>query len=678
MPFFSFLSIFVSFSLLADEGFLSRYEGITPFHEHWQSYQIAEDCKGEPTDCIELQDNASLFNQLLEETERRYDERSPSFLNSPLGRRYQSLKNFMHIQNSFRSCRDNAAWGTKKNLGHSLDRLSGNALNPPCYSRNEHLEHPEILKLAEFEQDMQEMEERKLERDLILDSLKRSLEARSLFTQMFGDKGDLCDKIIESHRLRGRGGKQTTIDVCTSKDKALIEDLKKSMDLPSVEPVSTTRVRRELNKIITQINIPLQEYNREKARLKAEWKRKDIGTNTLSPSELGRRQASRKNELKELKKKALENYWNRFAEAHQGKFGPLLQMEAVKGPSNIDKMEELRLKLGLFGAEEKVLKDEDDFASLRPLTTAEVRAAMDEALLRTKNQVQDLLERKKNKAPKGRRDNIAHLMEVNPLSAGYVLRKNPEYADNLCSVAQRLAKRERGRTVGKYGTYLVLGAGIAVGVAASFMTGLSAIPIALGIAAGGGLTAAEYTFHQNDARRLRELQKATLNAYLSNRDGKSVDEMRENWRKILEADAYARATWKFGLLDMIGVTPAVRGVQFVRLARGLKGTINLQLDETRRLVNLISKNGHHVKAINEFAKVNSKEKLGELLNFLATLPKNKQKKLLNAFSSSPKNIVALRESKDIASALNESELLSLRRILTPDEVLERGKRPKRP
>ncbi|MCY4643714.1 MAG: hypothetical protein OXB88_03765 [Bacteriovoracales bacterium] len=664
--------LFFSFSpSLKAEDLLPRYEAITPFHLHWQSYRPveAEGCEKNSEDpCldIELQDNREQFEALLKGTENRYDENDPKFLATPLGRQYQSLKNFMHVQDSFGSCVEEAALGTKGNLSESLDLILGNAANTPCPSWG--ATAPLDKGLSHLVKDVQEIVEEQLEKDLISDSLERSFLANGTFAQMFGRRKDFSAELCRGSLKK----KEATLwgfeivssegDVCDDKDKALLKNLQRSVPIPQAKRVGPEEVKRDLNAKIEEMNLVLQKYNEDKKALKKKWEEEDERSR-MHPMFLSLRRFSRKKELMRMKKLALENLWGGASSPIE----QLLKMDAVKKAAGIDQLEKMRLKgMGFGGAELKVLKNEDDFPMLSPIKKDDAAAAMEEVLSRTKGQVQDLLKRQKDDTVRGRRKNIAHLMISNPLSAGYVLRNNPQYADRFCSVAQNFTKGERNRTALRVGSYVVLGTGIVVGTVASFGGALPLTAVGLGLAAGAGMTVAEASFHQNDAKRHRELQAATLNAYLQSvGNEQSFEQVRENWQKALEADAYARAAWKFGLLDLIGVRPAVKGAQFVRMAKNLKG-VDVALKQNRRLINLISKRNDYAKAMKALFENNPKEKVGDLINFMAKLEPDKQKEVLKALPQISNGAMMgdLPGFERVRAVLNNSELDELKGVVS--------------
>ena len=156
-----------------------------------------------------------------------------------------------------------------------------------------------------------------------------------------------------------------------------------------------------------------------------------------------------------------------------------------------------------------------------------------------------------------------------------------------------------------------------------------------------------------------------LNAYLAELgDDQTIDQIRASWQSVIESEYHANASLWFGIFDAIGVPQAAQAGAFFRLIRtidGLDGSSAIN-----KLIYLISKNGTFIKTVRKLMEQYPKEKTGDLLNFIAQLPRRKQRAILNELSRAPNldSLIFLGRSHRIRNILAEEELNSLAHIIT--------------
>ena len=666
-----------------------KYQEYYPFHEKLETPMPTIECNENGKNCQFVsheEDNLAKFKSLLFETERQEDVNSLQFLNSPLGRYYQSLKSFVEIQESFKSCQEDSKMFTEEALSDSLQRLSANAARSSLLENCESLQDQQILEQKNLGF-INEFVELQLGNELILDSLKRSITARIAFEKKFSNQeitreqfaqellNDLCLGITRVRTSGGRRVRNSQGNICSDKDnnllKMLIEEsilqLSGPKNIPT--PMGPGQIRNDLNSRIAQMNYTLQEFNRKKDELQRSWEVEDIEdertyqkdpvssrryTRQIAP----RKRRARQQELSQLKGEAYDEYVRLYSSLHDDGAGHLLQTNAVKTSSNITRLEEMSSKwLGFAGFEPEVLSDENtDFPLLHPIDDAVVGRAVRESLSRTKGQVQDLLARRRDGNPRNHVENLEYLIMANPTSAGHVLINNPQYANKLCEILQGMAVSERNRTMLEFGTFMVLGVGITI---AGIGTLGGALPMAAtlaGVVGGVALTVAEQSYMLHESARYRRRQTAILNAYLSGTgDDQSIEEIRSNWQKMLESDHFAKMGQWFGLFDILGVPHAARAGAFLKLANTIDG-LETGLSKTWKLLYLISKEDSYILSIRGLMEHYSREQIGSLLNFLATLSKDKQVSLLQSLGQ--------LTSGDLNAF---SQLQSVRRVLSREE-----------
>ncbi|MCY4643456.1 MAG: hypothetical protein OXB88_02465, partial [Bacteriovoracales bacterium] len=700
-----FLS-FSSFSLLATESLESKYEALSPYHDYIRVYMPVKDSKGDLS--IELEDNSKPFNDLLRETKRRHNVKSSKFLSSPLGKRYQSMKNFMEAHQTFmkiddrlKSCKSGNPWsiGVSGSMRGVLDRVSDNVL---AHTERENpegcgpLERESILGDKNFGFISRTLENQ-LENELLLDALQRSLEAHFTFARRFGLRTGipkLCRGVVGQQKGLLPWGKKGDVqgDVCSDQDKALLREIFKKQIAHAERPgiATSTTVANDLSSRLERLNPILESYNLEKKKLKEQWKKEDDAIDPKVKSRweyidgtLPQKKKKRKATLKRLKKQTLDDYQRAYRALHSGALGNLLQTDAVKKASGIEKLEELRPKaLGLFGSQEKVLKDvESDLPLLSSIDTKAAEEAMEEAFLRTKSQVQDLLERRKGskdrddriptpirgflekrRQDKKRRDNLVHLMTTNPASVREVLTTNPSYADTICSVTRDWARGQGNRKVAKVGTYIVMIGGTVAAAVASAGLGTPAV-IGVGAGAAGVFAGVDYAFEKGAASKNRRLQAAALNAYLSEvGDDKSIEQIREYWKKSLEQDQYAKIALGF------------LGVDTLLFPLGTANRGGRALLQSRKLFHRIATDKRSLEVFKKWVlEGNNEEKIKGLLTFTAKLPKSKQDELLRSFEVARRRSQSLDDflSSRLASpTFNRREKVALRKIMGDDAGID--------
>ncbi|MCY4643163.1 MAG: hypothetical protein OXB88_00950 [Bacteriovoracales bacterium] len=678
---------FSSVSFADDSKLLSDYEKLTPFHENLEVLMPTKVCEGPDCSIVgQYEDNTKAMDDLLKKTERALGDRvdSAQFLATPLGKQYGALKKFMQIHRSFQSCRGGAAFWTGKDLGNTLDRISANvseddvaSCDSDCAQKNT----PSVGDLSAFSK----VPEAQLEEHLLRNFIAGSLRARAIFAK------ELRHPDKETVTSLCRGQKKTKLplgityrkekNICSDDDKKLLGDLKKQIDASSVAPLSTRQVMSDLNQHIGELNGILGQYNEQKKSIENKWKEEDKDRKTAheTPQELGRRHGARKKELLDLKKAVLDKYYAKFSQLGARTNG-LFQMDTIKKASGMEALEELAPKwLGFGGFIEGSLKSVDDFAPLSPINDRKVLAkAKDEYFSKTKEQIQDLIRRRNDRTVHANRDNIAHLMASSPALVGQTLAENPDYADTVCRVGQNMAKRRRGLKVAKGASYIVaIGGGVGVGVATAGAGLPLAAHLGIGFATGLGFAGIDYGWNKSAHVENRKIKEAMLNAYLADLgDDKSIEEIRETWKKATEG-----AYWSSGLavlgflatdvaLAPVGVAKkggqvAARAVASRRAARNPKAIEKVTPTQKARekLLQRILMNQQKAKAFEKLSERYPDYRVKQLFNFIASVPPETQAILLSSLPKVSRNFSRLPRLKAVKGALSKDELRELKRIM---------------
>ena len=656
------------------------------------------DEEGECRFDIRLEDRPEKFLRLLKDTQRQKDVHSPEFLASPLGKHYRSLKNFMEIRESFQTCQDNAFAFTQENLGGSLQRFLASASESAGYLSDLCDFRADINVLSEEQfslvGDIDDIQKFLLERDLIQDSLVRSIEARVSFEQKFNGQDittpsfrqslmdDLCrGTVAVSHRRRAaRQYQKRERSICSSEDRDILNGLieQEASKISRLESpphiMDTSAVSNDINLRINKLNSILRNYNDQKKEQLAQWQREDAEADYRGRAGQRRQmraRRARREELEAMKREAFERYRKEWGHLHQGGAGGLLHTEAVRQAAKLENLEARDARwLGFGGFEERVLKNaEEDFPLLETIDGTDASRAVAETMARTKNQVQDLLNRRKREGEESRKENLIHLLRVNPTSAGFLLMNNPGYADRFCEVAQEIARRERNHNVAETASYVVIGVGIIVATTATVGGAAPLVATIGGVVAGAAFTAGDYIYQRGQAKRHRQQQASILNAYLSGMgDEASINDMRREWEDMLENDYNAKMGLMFGIFDVMGVAPAVRGAAFLNMVRTSLDGLIVPTQKNLRLIYRISGNDAQMNMVKRLFEENPPETVGSLLNFIVELPsRGKQDALLNALSggrAAERNLVDLIQSAPVRQLLSEEEALSLERAVS--------------
>ena len=673
--------------LLAEESgsLLSKYQNFHPFYESLRDYMPARKCNSSGDDCnwkITLEDNPLKFERLLEQTEQQHNVDDKSFLTSPLGQNYQSLKGFMNIREKFQACQEKAEILTGDYLNENLQRILANTstlyLENPCPSpkANTVLSEEQI----DFAEDFVEFQ---LEKELVSDSIERSLEAKIFFRKKFNNE-DIESPSFQEQLLTNLCLEKAEENACNEEEldylRALIQKkihkVSKNIGTPSM---SAEKLANGLNSHITQVNGILKGYNQKKKELEEQWKEKNriekLKASSHSPLESRRKKKAEfkswnylQEELVRLKKVAFDEYQSAYSTHTNREVGAILQTEAIKNFSKIRRLEQRDAKwLGIAGFEYTVLQNEDSFPLLSMINTKAARKAIDESLAKTKAQVKELLQRRrKSGSQKERRENLIYLFTVNPTSTGHVLINNPKYSNTICKIAQDMASRKRNQKVLVQGGFIALGIG--AGVAGFFTAGTStSLAVILASALGGMVyTISESLYLRNEVKRRRRLQADILNAYLAGLgDKQSVEDVRENWQSILENNHYiSMAPW-FLLADATGVAAAAKGMNLIKMGKLIK-ILGPGSKINAPFLSLLSKNDIHIKAVTKLINQRSKEIAGQFLNFVGKLPPPKQFELMKNFSESP-NLSTFINLSETKAALTKNQFTSLRKILSKNK-----------
>ena len=592
-----------------EEELLSQYWKLHPFHQSIIESVEVQKCQklnrnSKKEVChteIQQKDNPKKFHELLSNTKKFVGNTNNSnFLNSPLGRQYQSLKKFINIYEQFQSCEESASWGTRASLDNTFSRLISNiGPCPPLMTTNNTIPRETVAPIFHVLQSIQgegkhlPPESSFLEDQILGEALKRSLKARILFAHKFKNQkpdretvSNFCQGPVtyKVSTVRGLRTKKRQGNICTDEEKALLETLVDEIGQKLSSSNSPVQVATDLNQRIALLNFILESYNKEKQRLEQQWREEDDRKKT--PSRVRERlKRGRSRQLFRLKKAIFENYQTTLYLLHAQGAGDLLQTDAIREKSGLPKLEIVDPKFwGIGGFELSVLKSKDDFPLLDSLKEKDADRAIEESLSRTKQQVQELLQghrekqeadRKylqdlKDNSPKAqpllreryqkeRLKSIGKLLKNNPGVVGSILGAHPEHAGILCQVAQNISRDERNHLVIKTGAYLVAGAAITV---LGFTTlGAGLLPTSVLIAALGAGTAADYTYQISERQKHHEFREDVLNAYLSmGGDKRSIEDIKNEWISTLKADKSSKTALALGTLEIFSfyIAKAIR------------------------------------------------------------------------------------------------------------------------
>ena len=625
-----FIGIFLStFSALAGKtSLLKRYETLVPFHENMYLPVPVEVCqkkgKNRKAFCrLESgkKDNLETFKRLLEETRRSYQVDDEQFTNSPLGRHYRALSNFVTIHDNFSGCLEKASWGTGSFLQGGLDRILSNIPGKaPCEElsgtpiiQEDSSKNMEEIVWAHHEKGLQDLGE-----SVSRDALKTALEAA---VRHSGRKG-LATNICKSFS-------------CTPEERQLLRKL-----MPSSSKKLHPKQAKSFNEGIAGINFILEDYSAKKQKLQAQWRKEDKALKGRQRNRVISRLRNKRNKkLLSLKEEVFSAYRDKLVAFDRAGSGHLLQTKTLREATGLDTLEKMMPRWwGILGFDKEVLENVEDFPRLSPVDAKTMSAAISESSKRVIRQVGRLLEgRRKRHSLK----NLSRMLESHPVSVGKTIAKNPRHAGLVCLAAREISRKERNKRVGEPAVYLGLGVGI---VAASAATMGGALPVSAMIgatAAGAAFTAGDYLYQSSQARKSSGIQEELLDSYLAGAgDGQSIGAIRKEWEQILESDRNAKIALGFGVFDLMGIAPAARAGAFVRLGKSLEG-IDVKLKRHRKLLGTIAANDRFIKGIRNFKESYPEELLGRWLNEVSRLPRDKQKKLLELLAKAGGNLEAL-------------------------------------
>ena len=297
----------------------------------------------------------------------------------------------MDIRRNFDDCRSNARAFTEGNLEENLERLSANTAVSHFKGQCESLFDESILSNELFGL-MDDIAEYSLENELILDSLKRSIEARISFEQKFNDKNlvsssfqkdlinELCRKRDDKATRPNRGTRKLALlsarqqniesNTCSLQDRAVLNKIVRQQTgrisrLQSPPHImNSQKVAADLNSRITKLNDILKSYNREKTEQQSLWEREDAenaNNRHYRLRQLPRKRIARKKELLRLKKAAFDEYHRVRASLHESGAGNLLQTDVIKNAAKSNELEQISAKwLGLGGFELTVLDEAEE------------------------------------------------------------------------------------------------------------------------------------------------------------------------------------------------------------------------------------------------------------------------------------------------------------------------------
>ena len=228
---------------VSESELLYQYETLQPFHENMaiimpekkcqnadKNSKIAEHCWID----IQWEDNSEPFEELLQKTEKFAQQ--TDFIHTPLGQKYQQVKNLMNIHKKLKSCstdnsvvNDDILYRTQSNISQALE-------NPDqCNVSNSK------DSIALFGNHLQQVTQGKIptessfEDDLFSQALKTSIQTRIHFTKQIGNdnintenfKQKLLDKFCVGNIpvSTSRGTRNKKDYNCNNKDEEIINRL---------------------------------------------------------------------------------------------------------------------------------------------------------------------------------------------------------------------------------------------------------------------------------------------------------------------------------------------------------------------------------------------------------------------------------------------------------------------
>ena len=677
--------VFASYGQAAQD-LLERYENVTPFHEYTQFPMPSSDkvCEGEGAEqkCrFTITYSSKLLEDLLADTAKGRDTFDANFLATPLGKQYQRLKRFLEIYQGLKGCHEDAAWGTGEGVTKSVDKLSANLSEGDrdencstcfaCYEESKLLSNDFLDFSSEFEEVLS-LEEN-LESDLILQVLKESVKLRVAYAQKF--RGEDIAKNSFQKELADDLCRKKQQQYCNGSERGVLERVirEQAKNLKSQKKMSAESAAEELNRGIVQINEILTQYNQKKKQLEEQWKQEDEeqreGKGLLArsylndPDALARKQEQRRKYLKKLKTDAYKKYREQYAAlVAQGEVGTLLQMDVFKQASNLNKLDERAGKLfWLLGSQEKILKKESEFPLLTAVDTKIVDQAMDEAIARSRTQVQEMVQKKRDRKAgqdyllakinevgmprhskdsyrrqlkQARQKSLREVFSVYPPAAGQVLFNNPQYTGAFCEVAKDLSLAERNHIIAETTLFIGLGVGVAV---AGVMSAGTLLPASSFVMVALGVGAVDYTYHRVQGQKKLEQQEKMLNAYLAHvKDTEGIDEIRDKWQQAVEYQHYAFLGVAFAGIDFIpGLGPASKGVRGVRnllrLTRGIK-RFDPKIARHQALLDLVAEDSNLEQGFRVMLKINSRQDAGRILDDISKLPADRQREAFASYA----------------------------------------------
>ena len=590
------------------DGLLERYRALLPYHKYILLPTVVEVCeenirRGGGAVCRQEpreRENLETFEELLEETEWRYEVQDTDFLDSVLGRHYRNLSDFIIVYKSFSECRKEASWGMADFLGRGLLRLSANIPDP---------ESTELLAFGVTEG-------RSPGESVLLDALVTGLRAGGV------EVGSICESANFS---------------CTSEERELVGYwLQESgKELPVVD---VREAVERLNKRIARMNVLLAEYSKKKG----EWEKGLRGREKAMVGVRWRREHRLRSQLKlqgeERMRRLKEEIFStwRGASEELGGYGRLLQTDVLREATGLGRLEKMVPQWwGILGFKKEVLENTEDFPVLVAVNEGKVAEAVSESSERMREQVRTILRelRKGEYAP----EEEGRLLMTYPVSAGRLLGAEPEYGEWACRALSELSKRERNRDVWELAAYLGLGVGIAAASVATMGGVLPGMAIIGATAGGAAFTVGDYIYQKSQAEAGRRVREKQLNSYLAGTGDKgSVGEIRREREKVVESERNARIALGFGVFDLAGIAPAARVGAFVRLGRKLEG-IDVRTKRHRKLLNRIAKNDRFIRAVRNFKENYPEELMGRWLDEVSQLSQEGQKRLLERLAESGGN-----------------------------------------
>ena len=246
----SFLVFVHHFSWSEEESvneLLSQYEALQPFHENMTIIMPEEKCKNTgksskfKKECwieAKWEDHSESLEKLLLDTENTLDTSNPDFIQTPLGQKYQDLKNLMNLHKNLKSCStensvidDDILYRTQSNASLALENSS---MCKPVSSNSEN-------SIALFGNHLEQIANNNktvgssFEDDLFSQALKTSIQTRINFTKQTGEdnintqkfKQTFLDKfcIGDVPNPTPRGIRRKKDWICNKKDEEIITNL---------------------------------------------------------------------------------------------------------------------------------------------------------------------------------------------------------------------------------------------------------------------------------------------------------------------------------------------------------------------------------------------------------------------------------------------------------------------